>query len=249
MRTFIFGDVHGCTVEFDALISRLALQDSDRLIFAGDLVDKGPDSAGVVRRVRELSAHKRVEVAMGNHEENHIRWMAKTPEKKTEMKRHAEFVEIHKNMTEADKEFVRSTVLYVQFPGGLVTHAGIPEWMRSLPEPLPFEKMKGKVKDLAKSMCRLRYVDDKGNFVGLYDTKPEHTFWADRYGGQYGIVYFGHQPFMQDAPKEFPNAFGIDLGCVFGGHLCAIELGSDGRPANVHLEKAREQYAPLYGEE
>jgi serine/threonine protein phosphatase 1 len=250
MRTIIVGDVHGCIVELNALIDRLKLTNKDRLVFAGDLVDKGPDSAGVVKRVRQLAEQMLVDVVLGNHEENHIRWMGKTPEKRSEMKRHAEFVEIHKGMSDSDREWLRTTPkLYVQVDGGLVTHAGIPEFLRQLPELGEFDKLPRKSRDLAKQMCRLRYVDQKGNFVGLYDTDPTvHTFWAERYGGQFGTVWFGHQPFMEEQPKHFPNAVGIDLGCVFGGYLCAVEV-QDGVQVASHMERGREKYAVHYGEE
>jgi len=247
-RTFIFGDVHGCLVELDALLDQLKLTNKDRLVFAGDLVDKGPDSAGVVRRVRELSKRMQVDLVLGNHEENHIRWMGKTPDEKAKMKRHVEFTKIHKNMSDADREYLKSARLYVEIPGGLVTHAGIPEFLKRLPELGDFDKLPRKARDLAKQMCRLRYIDAEGKFVGLYDTDPTiHTYWAEVYDGRFGKVFFGHQPFMQDEPKVFENAVGIDLGCVFGGYLCAIELLESGY--TVHLEKGRQQYAPLYGEE
>ena len=38
----------------------------------------------------------------------------------------------------------------------------------------------------------------------------------------FGKVIFGHQPFMQESPKLFPHAIGIDTGCIFGGFLTAL---------------------------
>lgn len=249
-RIFVIGDVHGCTEELNALIAQLHLTGEDRMVFAGDLVDKGPDSAGVVRRVNALSKQLPVDLVLGNHEEMHLRWLEKNEARRPDMKRHNEFVEIHKTMTDEDREYLKTARLYVNIPGGLVTHAGIPEYLRELPEVGPHLTVSKKVRDITKTMCRLRYVDDKGNFVSLHESNPEiHTFWAERYGGQFGVVYFGHEPLLQEAPKEFANAYGIDLACVFGGWLCAVEVGPDGRPVKVYTEKARQQYAPLRGEE
>lgn len=242
-RKIAVGDVHGCSVELDSLLSKLKLQEDDHIIFAGDLVDKGPDSAGVVQRIRALSALCQVSTCRGNHEENHIRWMAKTPEKKMEMKRHAEFVEIHKRMKNEDCEYLRATVLYVSVPGAFVTHAGILE-LGFMPPALPFDQLSSREQRLSKTMCRVRYVDPKGSFVDLKHTdRTKHTFWAERYTGKHGVVYFGHQHWMQAEPKKFSHAFGIDLGCVFGGHLCAVEIDGSGRMAEVYTERAREQYA------
>ncbi len=54
-RTIIIGDVHGMLRELESLLGRLQPTPGDTAVFVGDLVDKGPDSVGVVRRVRELA--------------------------------------------------------------------------------------------------------------------------------------------------------------------------------------------------
>lgn len=249
-RVFAIGDVHGCLHELEALIKQLHLTPNDRVVFAGDLVDKGPDTAGVVKAARELGTKCKVDLVLGNHEEGFLRWLSKSEEKRPDMKRHNEFVEHHRTMNAEDYTFLKTARLYVKVPGGVVTHAGIPEFLRELPEVEPHASAPKKVRDLAKTMCRLRYVDDKGTFVSLNEVDTNiHTFWAARYGGQFGVVWFGHEPYLQDHPEIFSNAFGIDLACVFGGWLCAAEIGTDGLPVRIYTEKARESYAPLRGEE
>lgn len=75
----IVGDVHG---ELDALRSLLEVAGYDSrgrhpqgrsLVFVGDLVDRGPDSPGVVRLVRNLVEAGRAQVILGNHELNILR--------------------------------------------------------------------------------------------------------------------------------------------------------------------------------
>ncbi|HEX8909086.1 MAG TPA: metallophosphoesterase, partial [Anaeromyxobacteraceae bacterium] len=57
VRTIVVGDVHGCLEELDELLRLVELRPGfDRLVFVGDLLDRGPDSLGVVRRARELRA-------------------------------------------------------------------------------------------------------------------------------------------------------------------------------------------------
>ncbi len=68
-RTFAIGDVHGCLSQLDALLTAIAPTSADHLIFLGDLIDRGPDSAGVLRRVRALFKTHHVTVIKGNHEQ------------------------------------------------------------------------------------------------------------------------------------------------------------------------------------
>lgn len=68
-RTFAIGDVHGCLRQLDALLNRIPLGAGDRLIFLGDLIDRGPESAGVIHRIFGLKINHRVQVIMGNHEQ------------------------------------------------------------------------------------------------------------------------------------------------------------------------------------
>ncbi len=76
--TIIIGDIHGCSAELTSLLSLVSLTPSDRLIFLGDLVNKGPDPAGVVSIVRSLNCT----CLRGNHESNHLQWNAGKAEPK-----------------------------------------------------------------------------------------------------------------------------------------------------------------------
>jgi serine/threonine protein phosphatase 1 len=71
-RTFAIGDVHGDLSALEALLAKLPeLYATDTLVFLGDYVDRGPDSAGVIRRVREMAGASRAKVIAlrGNHED------------------------------------------------------------------------------------------------------------------------------------------------------------------------------------
>ena len=76
IRLYAIGDIHGRLDLLDTLLQRIEADDSARgpadrhIVFLGDLIDRGPDSAGVVERVRALCADDpRVHCLMGNHEE------------------------------------------------------------------------------------------------------------------------------------------------------------------------------------
>ncbi len=74
--TFVIGDAHGQLEKVVALLREAGLIDASgswsgaesTLWFMGDLVDRGPDAAGVLRRVHGLCTTGRAQCLMGNHE-------------------------------------------------------------------------------------------------------------------------------------------------------------------------------------
>ena len=85
----IVGDVHGCAAELRTLLAKLGYAPTDplgpdalpthpdgrRLIFVGDLVDRGPDSVGVLDLVRRLVAAGLAFCVPGNHDEKFLRYL------------------------------------------------------------------------------------------------------------------------------------------------------------------------------
>jgi serine/threonine protein phosphatase 1 len=74
-RIYAVGDVHGRADLFAALAEGIEADNTARetaestVILLGDLVDRGPDSAGVLRLAREWQARRPLRALMGNHEE------------------------------------------------------------------------------------------------------------------------------------------------------------------------------------
>jgi serine/threonine protein phosphatase 1 len=68
-RTIAFGDVHGCVHALGALLDVIAPGPLDQLVFLGDLIDQGRDSAAVLDRLIDLQRRCQVVLIQGNHEE------------------------------------------------------------------------------------------------------------------------------------------------------------------------------------
>jgi hypothetical protein len=83
----VVGDVHGEIVALHELRRRLGYDDRGRhpegrrLVFVGDLGDRGPDSPGTVAWVRDLVEHRRAQAVMGNHDFNALHAAAGGPMK------------------------------------------------------------------------------------------------------------------------------------------------------------------------
>src|SRR5262245_35367042 len=69
MRTIAIGDIHGCSTAFDTLLALVRPEANDRVILLGDLIDRGPNTRGVIEMVLALREQTQLTVLRGNHEE------------------------------------------------------------------------------------------------------------------------------------------------------------------------------------
>ena len=74
-RVWVVGDIHGHLRTLRALIHRLRLDEEDRVVLLGDMIDRGPDSAGVLSYIRE---HPQIVAIKGNHEQMAIQSLQAT---------------------------------------------------------------------------------------------------------------------------------------------------------------------------
>lgn len=239
-RVIVVGDVHGCLEELDELVGELAPGPGDRLVFLGDLLDRGPDPIGVLRRVRALGA----ECLLGNHEEKHLRY-ARHEAKVRAIAGYAnpmrpftgELLAQHRALTQDDLAWMeRLPVVLRLAPGWLAVHGGL--------EPgRPLDRQKTPL------VLRLRHVNASGRFVGGDDptvAPPGSRPWASAWRGPDSVVY-GHQVHDLKVPRRDRDrgsgaeCWGIDTGCCFGGHLTALVLPE----RRVVQVQARRAYQPL----
>ncbi len=239
-RTAIIGDVHGALGPLEALVDRLAPEAGDHLVFAGDLVDKGPDSVGVVRFIRALDAGAPFDVTLveGNHEERHRRYHAnKTARPAVAYAMAAaswDLPALDLALSPADRAFLARAVPFLRLPewNVLVVHGGIPGNMTDFPEsPEAADALTGKARSFFRQVLRTRYLEaETGRFRAYGNEQPGDPFWAERYDGRFGHVVFGHQPFL-GGPACYRHATGVDTAAVHGGALTALVLPGGGPDA------------------
>lgn len=74
-RWYVIGDIHGRRDLFEALVEAIEADDAAQgqartiVVLLGDLVDRGPDSAGVIALARDWATRRKVRLIAGNHEE------------------------------------------------------------------------------------------------------------------------------------------------------------------------------------
>lgn len=67
MSTWAVGDVHRHAKHLEVLLSFIPLKANDTLFLLGDLVDRGPDSPGVLRLIGALAQERKVILLHGNN--------------------------------------------------------------------------------------------------------------------------------------------------------------------------------------
>ena len=221
----IIGDVHGCGLELQALLDRLGYISGDpldpdaipthpdgrRLIFLGDLVDRGPDSVGVVDLVRRLVAARGAFCVAGNHDEKFLKYLRGKEVRinhglaQTLAQVEALPTEVRKRFEAESRSFLDGLVSHYVLDGGklVVAHAGM------------------KREYQGRSSARVRSFALYGDTTGEVDDfgLPIRYRWAEDYRGK-ALVVYGHTPVRE--PDRLNNTVNIDTGCCFGGGLTAL---------------------------
>ncbi|MFE7762231.1 polynucleotide kinase-phosphatase [Streptomyces sp. NPDC057438] len=208
----IVGDIHGCASELEALLGKLGYVDGVHpegrtAVFVGDLVDRGPDSPGVLRRVMSMVGSGNALCVPGNHENKYGRYLKGRNVQHTHGL--AETIEQMEGESEEFRnqvrEFIDGLVSHYVLDGGrlVVCHAGLPE------------KYHGRTSGRVRSHALYGDTTGETDEFGL----PVRYPWAEDYRGRAAVVY-GHTPVP--TATWLNNTICLDTGAVFGGRLTAL---------------------------
>ncbi|MDH6439301.1 protein phosphatase [Streptomyces sp. SAI-144] len=208
----IVGDIHGCALELESLLGKLGYTDGVHpegrtAVFVGDLVDRGPDSPGVLRRVMSMVKSGNALCVPGNHENKYGRYLKGRKVQHTHGL--AETIEQMESVSDEFRsevrEFIDGLVSHYVLDGGrlVVCHAGLPE------------KYHGRTSGRVRSHALYGDTTGETDEFGL----PVRYPWAEDYRGRAAVVY-GHTPVPE--ATWLNNTICLDTGAVFGGKLTAL---------------------------
>lgn len=214
-RVIAIGDIHGCAVEFEALLEKLAPTRDDRIVLLGDLVNRGPDSARVIALAR---AHAHCAL-LGNHE---LRLLDYRRSGNPIHLKKSDYDTLHQ-LGPQEWAYLEAMPLTARFDEleTVMVHGGF------LPGQ-PWESQPARV------VTRIQVVGPDGEAYKRAD-HPDAPHWADLWRGPPFVIY-GHTP--REEPVWSSWALGLDTGCVLGGALTACVL-----PGRTLVQvPAREKY-------
>lgn len=219
MRRIFIGDIQGCAAALDRLLGALGLRPGDRVICVGDLVNRGPDSLAVLRRLAGCGA----EAVLGNHD----LYLLRSSQGLRALPASSPLAAV---LDAPDAStllawLAMQPIIFVD-PDIVAVHAGLhPEWN-------DIEAIGNDLNDAAHDPARrfsdprigfatqVRYCDERGNRPQSDHPSPRPPFqpWDAFYRGSRTVV-FGH--WARRGLVIQPKRRGLDTGCVYGGPLTA----------------------------
>jgi serine/threonine protein phosphatase 1 len=222
-RVYAVGDIHGRCDLFAALLAAIEDDDSASIpaettvVLLGDLVDRGPDSAGVIALARDWQSRRRVRILGGNHEEMFLRGFDE--------------IEIFRHFL---RHGGRETVLSYGVDRASFLQATLEEAQRLMRDAVPREDIAflESFEDMVTIGDYLfvhagidpRVPLDEQNGRDLRWIREPFLSHSDSYGP---VVVHGHT--ICDAPEDCGNRIGIDTGAFMSGRLTALVLEGTAR--------------------
>lgn len=222
----LIGDVHGCGDELEALLAELGYvvhreepspeapfgvrvtpPAGRRAVFLGDLVDRGPRIADVLKLAMSMVRTGAALAVPGNHEAKLLRKLSGKDVRLTHGL--AETVA----QLEAEPEEFRRDV--ARFLDGLVSHMVLDDGKLVASHAGMKQAYQGRASGRVREFALYGDTTGETDAFGL----PVRRDWASEYRGK-ALVVYGHTPV---AESHFHNGtINIDNGCVFGGALTAL---------------------------
>lgn len=220
----LIGDVHGCFDELLELLDRLGYAvdastdgglhsfrvrppEGRKLVFLGDLVDRGPRVPDVLRLVMRAVADGVALCVPGNHDAKLLRWLRGRDVRVTHGLQESirQLADEPESFRRDAADFIHGLVSHYVLDGGklVVAHAGLPAALQG--------RSSARVRDFALYGENTGETDEFG--------LPVRYNWAADYRGP-AVVVYGHTPVPR--PEWLNGTLCIDTGCVFGGSLTAL---------------------------
>ena len=261
MALYLIGDVQGCDAALQRLLDAISFSPSrDTLYLLGDLVNRGPDSARVLRRLMKLD--NAAQCLLGNHDLHLLAtaFGARRPSRKDTL---TSVLEAPDRRVMLDWLCRQRMALQITHAGidYLLVHAGVlPAWtatktialageveavLRSAELPAFLQQMYSntpcgwhdalqgadRLRVIVNALTRLRFCSAAGDMEfeskdGMDTALPGYMPWFDVPGRASAgvVVAFGHWSTLGWLDRT--DVLALDSGCVWGGHLSALQLNA-----------------------
>jgi protein phosphatase len=217
----VIGDIHGCRAELETLLGKLGYalaRDAEgrpvgahhperRVVFLGDLVDRGPDTPGVLRLAMGMVAAGDALCVAGNHEVKLLRALSGRNPRVT----HG----LAESLEQLGREPAEFRAAVTGFLDGLIAHYVLDGGRLVVAHAGLVERYQGRASGRVREFCLYGQTTGETDEYGL----PVRYPWAAEYRGRATVLY-GHTPVP--AAEWVNNTMCLDTGCVFGGRLSAL---------------------------
>lgn len=233
----IIGDIHGCFDELKLLIEKLGYKvdaekgayhpDGRKIVFLGDLCDRGPKNVEVLRLVMNSVKSGNALAVPGNHDVKLIKYLSG----KTVQLTHG----LDKTVEELEKEDESFRNDVKEFLDGLISHYVLDDGKLVVAHAGLKEEYIGRGSMTVRDFCLYGEATGESDEYGL----PVRLNWASDYRGKATVVY-GHIPQLE--VQAMNGTYCIDTGCVFGGRLTAYRYPER---EFVDVDALKQYYAPV----
>ena len=253
MATYIIGDVHGCYDPLRLLLDKISFDSQqDQLCFVGDLVNRGPQSAEVLRFVMKLP---RAEVVLGNHD---LHLLALYYGVVSRPKSHPlQLLVQQPGIDEAIEWLCQQQFMHLDLERQFaIVHAGLPpQWtvtqacsyarelevVLGLDQRLAYlQNMYGdapnqwsddlmgwdRLRYITNALTRMRFCNKDGvldlSNKGMHAVQADYRPWFEWFSAPV-LLFFGHWAALKGASTN-PHCVAMDTGCVWGNTLSAYRV-------------------------
>jgi bis(5'-nucleosyl)-tetraphosphatase (symmetrical) len=275
MALYLIGDVQGCDAALERLLAKIRFSPSrDTLYLLGDLVNRGPDSAAVLRRLMGYGDCARS--LLGNHD---LSLLAVAHGKQAPHRNDTMDSVLLAPERGAMLDWLRHQRMAISARGLLMVHGGLlPQWDVAQALVLAQEvetvlrgpgledflaQMYGnepaqwsdslagfdRMRVIVNAMTRLRFCTPEGVMNlrasgGLKDAPPGHLPWFDVPGRKSAGATIAFGHWSTLGFLQRPDIISLDTGCVWGGCLSALRLGPDAQSHELIQVKCEQAQVP-----